>query len=95
MLIERDGSIRIGWEVDGYEAVHVTARFRSRAELEAFARSVADVALFHRSVTDLRLALRATHPGAFDLSTRETGSGPGRIIVAFHPPRREGRPDIC
>jgi hypothetical protein len=93
VLIEPDGSVRIAWDADGYEAIHVVARFRPREELEAFARDVADAALFERTLPDLRVALRATHPGAFDLSTREPADGPNRVVVSFHPPRREGRPD--
>jgi hypothetical protein len=93
VLIEPDGSVRIAWETDGCEAIHVLARFRDRGELEAFARGVADAALFERTVPDLRVALQKAFPGAFDLTTREPASGPRRVVVAFHPPRREGRPD--
>jgi hypothetical protein len=94
VLIEPDGSVRIAWDADGYEAIHVVARFRDRGELEAFARGVADAALFERTVPDLRVALRAAFPGAFDLTTREPANGPWRVVITFHPPRREGRPDL-
>lgn len=94
MLIEPDGSVRIAWQADGYEAVFVHARFRPREELEAFARDVADAALFERTVSDLRVALRKAFPGAFDLTTREPASGSWRVDVRFHPPRGEGRPDL-
>ncbi|MFN8619543.1 MAG: hypothetical protein U0869_02195 [Chloroflexota bacterium] len=94
MLIEPDGSVRIAWQADGYEAIHVHARFRERDELEAYARGVADAALFERTVADLRVALRKAYPGEFDLSTKEPASGAWRVDVRFHPPRREGRPDL-
>jgi hypothetical protein len=93
VLIEPDGSVRIAWQADGFEAIHVLARFRERSELEAFARGVADAALFERTVADLRVALRKAFPGAFDLTTREPASGTARVVIQFHPPRREGRPD--
>jgi hypothetical protein len=94
MLIEPDGSVRIDWQADGYEAIFVHARFRERPELEAFSRGVADAALFERTVAGLRVALRAAFPGAFDLTTREPATGPWRVDIRFHPPRREGRPDL-
>jgi hypothetical protein len=94
VLIEPDGSVRIAWDADGYSAIHVQARFRDREELEAFARGVADAALFERTLPHLRTALRAAYPGMFDLTTRQPASGPWRVVVDFHPPRREGRPDL-
>jgi hypothetical protein len=94
VLIEPDGSVRIAWQADGYEAIHVHARFRERVELEAYAREVADAALFERTVSDLRVALRRTFPGEFDLSTREPASGAWRVDIRFHPPHRAGRPDL-
>ena len=69
MLIEADGSIRIAWLADGYEAVLVRAPFRTREELADYARGIADEALFERTVASLRVALRARYPGAFDLVT--------------------------
>lgn len=94
MLIEPDGSVRIAWDADGFEAIHVLARFRERDELEMYARGVADAALFERTLPDLRAALRRVFPGEFDLSTRAPVDGPHRVVVSFHPPRREGRPDL-
>jgi hypothetical protein len=93
VLIEADGSVRIAWQADGYEAIHVLARFRERAELERYAMTVADLALLERTLADLRVALRDAFPGAFDLSTREPAGQPWRVVVSFHPPRREGRSD--
>jgi hypothetical protein len=92
-MLPHDGSIRIAWQADGFEAILVRARFRPSPELEAFARGVADVALLERTLADLRTALRKRYPGAFDLSTDETVAAAGRVIVSFHPPRGEPNPD--
>ena len=93
MLIESDGSIRIAWQADGYEAIHVRARFRSRDELADFARGIADEALFDRTLAGLRVALRARYPGAFDLLTHEPQGRPWSVDVVFHPPPGTPRPD--
>jgi hypothetical protein len=92
-MLQHDGSIRIAWHADGYEAILVRARFRPAEELEAYARGVADVALLERTLPDLREALRKRYPGAFDLLTDEPLDAPGRVIVRFHPPRGEPNPD--
>ena len=92
-MLQQDGSIRIAWQADGFEAIFVWARFRPSAELEDFAMGVADVALLERTLPDLRNALRKTYPGAFDLVTDEPISRAGRVIVSFHPPRGEPNPD--
>ena len=93
MLIESDGSIRIEWNADGYEAIHVRARFRSREELAERARGIADEALFDRTLSGLRNALRARYPGEFDLVTREPPGRPWSVVVSFHPPPGIPRPD--
>jgi hypothetical protein len=92
-MLQPDGSIRIAWQADGYEAIFVRARFRPAGELHSFARDVADVALLERTLSDLRSALRARFAGAFDLLTDEPATAAGRIIVSFHPPRGEPNPD--
>jgi hypothetical protein len=92
-MLQQDGSIRIAWQAEGYEAIFVRARFRAAGELEAFASGVADTALLERTLPDLRTALRKRYPGAFDLVTDEPISRPGRVIVSFHPPRGEPNPD--
>ena len=92
-VLQPDGSIAIAWHADGYEVVLVRARHRPAAELEAFARGVADEALLERTLADLRVALRRRYPGAFDLHTQEPAGGTWRVIVTFHPPRREPNPD--
>lgn len=93
MLIEPDGSVRISWSADGFEAIHVLARFRQRDELAEFARRIADEALFNRSLADLRIALRAAYPGAFDLIAHEHDRAGPHVVVRFHPPRGIPNPD--
>ncbi len=91
---EIDGGVTIAWSADGYEAIQVHARWRPRTDLDAFARGVADVALMNRDLGDLRTGLRRAFPGAFDLETvRDADLGP-RVIVRFHPPKGEPRPDL-
>ena len=92
-MLQHDGSIRIAWQADGFEAIFVRARFRPAGELEDFAKGVADVALLERTLADLRTALRKHYPGAFELVTDEPVSAPGRVIISFHPPRGEPNPD--
>lgn len=93
MLIEADGSIRIAWEADGYQAIHVRARFRTQDELAGYARGIADEALFERTVASLRVALRARYPGAFDLVTHQPPGRPWTVVVSFHPPQGTPRPE--
>jgi hypothetical protein len=93
MLVEPDGSIRIAWSADGYEAIHVVARFRGQDELAGYARRIADIALLERRLPDLRVALRRAFPGAFDLTTREPSGAPWRVVVSFLPPKGEPRPE--
>jgi hypothetical protein len=92
-MLQHDGSIKIAWQADGFEAIFVRARFRPPTELDSFATGVADVALLERTLPDLRTALRKRYPGEFDLLTDEPLSRPGRVIVSFHPPRGEPNPD--
>jgi hypothetical protein len=93
VLVERDGSIRIAWHADGFEAIHVRARFRAAEELAAWARGIADEALLERSLQGLQSRLRERYPGAFDLTTRQPAGAPGTVLVTFHPPRGTPRPD--
>ncbi len=92
-MLQHDGSIRIAWHADGYEAIVVRARFRPAQQVEAFAKDVADVALLERTLPDLRTALRKHYPGAFDLLTSEPVTGPWQVIVSFHPPPGKPNPD--
>jgi hypothetical protein len=92
-MLQQDGSIRIAWQADGFEAIFVRARFRPARELDGFARTVADVALLERTLSDLRNTLRKHYPGQFDLLTDEPVARPGRVIISFHPPPGEPNPD--
>jgi hypothetical protein len=92
-MLQQDGSIRIAWQADGYEAIVVRGRFRARGELETFARDVADLALLERRLADLSAALRARFPGAFDLRAEEPVRGPWQVVVTLHPPRGQPNPD--
>jgi hypothetical protein len=92
-MLQHDGSIRIAWQADGFEAIFVRARFRPSVQLQALAVGVADVALLERTLPDLRTALRKQYPGEFDLLTDEPVSTPSHVIVSFHPPRGEPNPD--
>lgn len=92
-MLQHDGSIRIAWQADGFEAILVRARFRPAPELDDFARAVADVALLERTLPDLRSALRKRYPGEFDLITDEPVDAPWNVIVSFHPPPGQPNPD--
>ena len=88
-----DGSIRIAWLADGYEAIDVVGRWRTRPELEAFARDVADVALLNRSLRELGVALRHLHPGEFEMVPYPHDRTLPRVVVRLNPPPGEPRPD--
>jgi hypothetical protein len=92
-MLEHDGSIRIAWHADGFEAIVVRARFRPPAEVGDLAKGVADLALLERTLPDLRSALLERFPGAFDLLTDEPADAAWQVIVRFHPPRGEPNPD--
>lgn len=92
-MLQHDGSVRIAWHADGFDAILVRARFRPAPERDGFARGVADLALLERTLPDLRRALRRAYPGAFDLITDEPVDAPWLVIVSFHPPAGEPNPD--
>ncbi len=92
-MLQPDGSFRIAWQADGFEAIFVRARFRPAPDLEGFAKTVADLALLERTLSDLRNALRKRYPGQFDLVADEPVAKPGRVIISFHPPPGEPNPD--
>ena len=90
-----DGSIRIGWDADGYSAIRVYARRRPQDELLSFGSRVGDVALLNRTVPDLHAALRAEFDATFDLDPRGA-RGDGEepfVLVSLHPPPGEPNPD--
>lgn len=88
-----DGSVRIAWNADGFEAIDVYGRWRSRQELETFARDVADAALMNRTEADLRTALRRAHPGEFELVPHPHDRPLPRLVVRLHPPAGKPNPD--
>lgn len=92
--MERDGSIRIAWNAEGFEAIHVYARFWSNEELSRRAQEVADVALTNRTVHDLRRGLRARFGAAdFDLQSPDEDAPDMRVAVFFAPPRGVPNPE--
>ncbi len=92
-MLEHDGSLRIAWHADGFEAILVRGRFRPATELRELALAVADVALLERTLADLRVALRHRFPGAFDLRAVEPAGAPWHVVVSFHPPPGQPNPD--
>ena len=90
---ELEAGMRIAWAADGYDLIHVQARWRSREELERFARGVADAALFNRTLPELRTALRREFPGLFELETVRRGLEGAWVIIRFHPPPGQPNPD--
>jgi hypothetical protein len=91
--MEADGSVRIAWQVDGYVAIHVYARFWPTGAVERFARGVADIALVNRSLTELRRGLREHYAGAFDMEAPDADAPDRRVRISFHPPQGEPNPD--
>jgi hypothetical protein len=89
-----DGSVRISWTADGYQHIDVYGRWRTRAELDSFARDVADAALFNRNLEDLRKSLQRTRPGEFDLVPYPHDRVAPRVVVRLHPPPGEPNPDF-
>lgn len=88
-----DGSVRIAWLADGFEAIDVYGRWRTRTELDAFARDVADAALLNRSVRELHHALRVEHPGEFELVPYPHDRSTPRVVVRLNPPPGDPNPD--
>ena len=95
MTGEMDGSVRIAWTVEGYDAIRVYARRRPQEELAGLASRVADVALMNRSVHTLRSALRREFGATFDVEpgTDRGGRYETEVLVVFHPPMGDPNPD--
>ncbi len=91
--VESDGSVRIAWAAEGFEAIHVYARFWPADEVSRRASGVADVALINRTVHDLRRGLRALYGGSFQLRAPDEAAPDRRVAVFFDPPRGEPNPD--
>jgi hypothetical protein len=92
--MERDGSVRIAWNAEGFEAIHVYARWWPLEEVQRRAEGVADVALTNRTVHDLRSGLRATFGGTFSLQAPDEDAPDRRVAVFFDPPPGEPNPDV-
>ena len=91
--MESDGSVRIAWAAEGFEAIHVYARFWPAEEVSRRASGVADIALTNRTVHDLRRGLRALYGGTFQLQAPDEDAPDRRVAVFFDPPRGEPNPD--
>ena len=91
--VESDGSVRIAWNADGFEAIHVYARFWPSTVVAERAQAVADVALTNRTVHDLRRGLRAHFGGGFTLQAPDEDAPDSRVAIFFDPPRGQPRPD--
>lgn len=93
MNLQADGSVRISWLADGYEAIHVYARFWPSERMAQYASEVADAALTNRTVHDLRRVLRDQFPGSFDIEAPDQDAPDRRVVISFHPPRGNPNPD--
>jgi len=91
--VERDGSVRIAWNAEGFEAIHVYAQFWPSAELQLRAQGVADIALTNRTVHDLRRGLRERFGGSFNIQAPDEDAPDRRVAVFFDPPAGEPNPD--
>jgi hypothetical protein len=91
--VEPDGSVRIAWLADGFEAIHVYARFWPSSEVARRAQGVADIALTNRTVHDLRRGLRQEFGGDFELQAPDDDAPDRRVAVYFDPPRGTPNPD--
>lgn len=92
--MEHDGSVRIHWQADGFEAIHVYARFWPSGEVQRRAQTVADVALTNRTVHDLRRGLRLHFGGGFQLRAPDEDAADRRVAIFFDPPRGVPNPDV-
>ncbi|MEP7158125.1 MAG: hypothetical protein ABI797_01740 [Chloroflexota bacterium] len=91
--MQEDDSVRIAWAAEGFEAIHVYARFWSVEELRRRAQGVADVALLNRNLHDLRRGLRQTFGGTFSLQAPDEDAPDKRVAVYFDPPRGQPNPN--
>jgi hypothetical protein len=91
--VEPDGSVRISWSAEGFEAIHVYARFWPSDEVQRRAQGVADVALTNRTIHDLRRGLRERFGGSFNLQAPDEDAPDRRVAIFFDPPAGEPNPD--
>lgn len=85
--MQDDDSVRIAWAAEGFEAIHVYARFWPPDEVRRRAQGVADIALVNRNLHDLRRVLRQQFGGTFSLQAPDEDAPDKRVAVFFDPPR--------
>jgi len=85
--------VRIAWNADGFEAIHVYARFWPSYVVSERAQSVADVALTNRTVHDLRRGLRGLFGGSFQLQAPDEDAPDHRVAIYFDPPAGTPNPE--
>lgn len=93
--MEDDGSVRIAWTAEGFEAIHVYARFWPPEEARRRAQGVADVALVNRNLHDLRRGLRQHFGVTFSLQAPDEDAPDRRVAVFFDPPTGSPNPDAA
>lgn len=91
--MEKDGSVRIAWLADGFESIHVYARFWPPGEAAVRAAAVADVALTNRNLHDLRRGLRQRFGAGFSLQAPDEDAPDRRVAIFFDPPIGPPNPD--
>jgi hypothetical protein len=84
--MQEDDSVRIAWLADGFEAIHVYARFWPSDEVARRAAGVADIALMNRTFHDLRRGLRLRFGATFSLQAPDEDAPDRRVAVFFDPP---------
>ena len=84
--MQDDDSVRIAWTAEGFEAIHVYARFWPIDEIRRRAQDVADIALVNRNLHDLRRGLRQRFGGTFSLQAPDEDAPDKRVAVFFDPP---------
>lgn len=84
--MQDDDSVRIAWTAEGFEAIHVYARFWPVEEVRRRAQGVADIALVNRNLHDLRRGLRLQFGGTFSLQAPDEDAPDKRVAVFFDPP---------
>jgi hypothetical protein len=84
--VQEDDSVRIAWFADGFEAIHVYARFWPSDEVARRAADVADIALTNRTFHDLRRGLRLRFGATFSLQAPDEDAPDRRVAVFFDPP---------
>lgn len=85
--MQDDDSVRIAWTAEGFEAIHVYARFWPLEDARWRAQGVADIALVNRNLHDLRRGLRQLFGATFSLQAPDENAPDKRVAIFFDPPR--------